>query len=103
MSYTDHSAQRRLKSNAPSISKAAITSLNGGRRTWKHCWAIISATAYSIWADTARGPVVLPLQEEEVVNLLWFGVKSGSETNRVCMDILKTAINIIFCAFAQAD
>ncbi len=46
---------------------------------------------------------LLPLQVEEFVNLLWFGVKSGSETNHVCMDTLKTAINIIVCAFAQAD
>ncbi len=31
-------------------------------------------------ADTPRWPsIVLPLQVEEVANLLWFGVKSGSE------------------------
>ncbi len=64
---------------------------------------IISATAHAFEPIRRGDQVVLPLQEEEVVNLLWFGVKSGSETNRVCMDILKTAINIIFCAFAQAD
>ncbi len=63
---------------------------------------IISATAYA-FEPIRRGDQVVLLQEEEVVNLLWFGVKSRSETNRVCMDILKTAINIIFCAFAQAD
>ncbi len=47
---------------------------------------LISATAYAFEPIRREGRVLLPLWVEEVVNLLWFGVKSRSETNHVHVD-----------------
>ncbi len=47
---------------------------------------IISAIANAFEPIRQGDEAVLPLQEEDVVNLLWFGVKSGSETNHVYVD-----------------
>ncbi len=47
---------------------------------------IISATAHAFEPIRRGGRALLPLWVEEVVNLLWFGVKSVSETNRIYVD-----------------
>ncbi len=47
---------------------------------------IISAVAHAFEPIRRGGRALLPLQMEEVVNLLWFGVKSGSETNCLYVD-----------------